>query len=62
MNDPGEPVQDGLLMHFLAMATAADANVEKRIDREVFDYRRFMQLPKPERTSFHDTVFKKGLK
>jgi hypothetical protein len=32
-------LQDGLLVHYLSQANAADANVEARISREPFDWR-----------------------
>lgn len=43
----GEPVQDGLLTHYLACAAASDVNVERRIKSEPFflaDYLRPKQL------------------
>jgi hypothetical protein len=33
-------LQDGMLAYYLGQAKMADANVERRIEREPFDYRR----------------------
>jgi hypothetical protein len=36
MAERREPLQDGMLIHWLANAKTADANVERRIEREAF--------------------------
>lgn len=33
-------MQDGMLQHYLSQAPAADANVEARLEREPFDWRK----------------------
>lgn len=45
----GEPVQDGMLQHFLELASSSDANVEARISSEPF----FLQI-KNDGTSQHN--------
>lgn len=35
-DQPTEPLQDGLLAHYLSCAAASDVNIERRIEREPF--------------------------
>ena len=42
-----EPLQDGMLIHWLANAKTADANVERRIDSEPFSMEDHLRRPKP---------------
>jgi hypothetical protein len=39
-------LQDGMLAYYLGQAKMADANVERRIEREPFDYRRDVLGPR----------------
>ena len=41
-----EPVQDGMLIHWLAEAKMSDANMERRLDREAFFLKDHLK-PKP---------------
>jgi hypothetical protein len=43
----GGDMQDGMLAHYLEQARGADANVEARIERERFDFKRHRSGKKP---------------
>lgn len=43
----GGDMQDGMLAHYLEQARGADANVEARIEREPFDFKRHISGKKP---------------
>ena len=42
----GGCLQDGMLTYYLGQAKMADVNVERRIEREPFDYRRDLLGPR----------------
>ncbi|HET6377936.1 MAG TPA: hypothetical protein VFG05_06465 [Methylocella sp.] len=47
--DGSRGMQDGMLTHYLSVAPLADTNIERRIEREPFDFRNMMRIPPAKR-------------